>query len=181
MYPIRYAKRTCEDREKIEAFLSTAKVGHLGLSDGVQPYVVPLNFCWLNGCIYFHGADAGRKAEIINRNNRVCFTVCEEYGTIADPVPALTDTAYMSVILFGTIERVEDYGEMREALQALLDKHVPGYYDQPLSLQHVIKYRSSMGSAVAVFRIKPDAITAKDNPLPEDRRFYPGRTKAMDA
>ncbi len=48
-------------------------------------------------------------------------------------MPALTDTAYMSVILFGSVERVEDPEEMRDALQAMLDKYVPGYYDRPLS------------------------------------------------
>ncbi|MFY0545998.1 pyridoxamine 5'-phosphate oxidase family protein [Brevibacillus sp. H7] len=180
MFPIRYSKRACEDRKKIDEFLSTAKVGHLGLSDGEYPYVLPLNFCWHNGSIYFHGADAGRKIEVIHKNPNVCFTVCEEYGTIADPVPARTDTGYMSVMLFGRIERVEDSREMTEALQAMLDKHVPGYYGQPLSEQHVSRYRSSMGSAVAVFRIIPETLTAKDNPLPEEKRFYPGRTVYMD-
>ncbi len=180
MYPIRYSKRMCEDREKIDAFLTRAKVGHLGLTDGVYPYVIPLNFCWHDGSIYFHGADAGRKVEIISKNPNAVFTVCEEFGTIADPVPALTDTGYMSVMLFGQIERVEDIREMTGALQAMLDKHVPGYYDQPLSEQHVSRYRSSMGSAVAVFRITPETITAKDNPLPEEKRFYPGRTVHTD-
>jgi nitroimidazol reductase NimA-like FMN-containing flavoprotein (pyridoxamine 5'-phosphate oxidase superfamily) len=180
MNPIRYAKRTCTNQEHINAFLAAARVGHLGLTDGLEPYVVPLNFCWLNGSVYFHGAEAGRKTDIMQKNNRVCFTVCEEYGTIADPVPALTDTAYMSVILFGSIERVEDPEEMRDALQAMLDKYVPGYYDRPLPVSHVVKYRSSMGSAAAVFRIRPDRLTAKANPLSEAKRFSPGRTHKMD-
>jgi len=180
MIPIRYSKRACEDQAKIDAFLAAAKVGHLGLADGAHPYVIPLNFCWLNGRIYFHGADAGRKVEIIRKNPNACFTVSEEFGTIADPIPAHTDTGYMSVMLFGKVEKVDDPSEMREALQALLDKHVPGYYGQPLSEQHVMRYRSSLGSPVAVFRIKPSEWSAKDNPLPEEKHFYPGRTVHQD-
>ncbi|CAM5796111.1 MULTISPECIES: pyridoxamine 5'-phosphate oxidase family protein [Brevibacillus] len=180
MFPIRYSKRTVTDQDQIDAFLTQARIGHLGLTDGEEPYVVPLNFSWLNGNIYFHGADSGRKVEMIAKNARVCFSVCDEYGTIADPVPALTDTAYMSAMVFGKVERVEEPEEMRDALQAMLDKYVPGYYPEPLSLQHVVKYRSSMGSVAAVFRIKPDAITAKGNPLPEKNAFYPGRTRQMD-
>ena len=180
MMPIRYSKRTISDQEQIDRFLMQAKTGFLGMSDGTEPYIIPLNFCWLEGNIYFHGADSGRKIEMIAANNRVCFNVCEEYGTIADPVPALTDTAYMSVFLSGVIERVASPEEMRDAMQAMLDKYVPGYYPEPLSLQHVQKYRSSMGSATAVFRITPDTLTAKGNPLPEEKQFYPGRTIEMD-
>jgi len=87
----------------------------------------------------------------------------------------------MSVFLSGTIERVADPKEMLDAMQAMLDKYVPGYYSEPLSLQHVRKYRSSLGSATAVFRITPDSPTAKGSPLPEEKRFYPGRTVGQDS
>jgi len=180
MIPIRYAKRTITDQAQIEQFLSQAKTGHLGMTNGTEPYIIPLNFCWLEGKLYFHGADSGRKVEMINANNRVCFSVCEEYGTIADPVPAHVDTAYMSVFLSGSIERVEDPEEMRGAMQAMLDKYVPGYFSEPLPLQHVLKYRSSMGSTTAVFRITPDAISAKGNLAGDENKFYPGRKVEQD-
>lgn len=69
---------------------------------------------------------------------------------------------------------------MREAMQALLDKYVPGYFSEPLLLQHVLKYRSSVGSATAIFRITPETLTAKGNPLAEEKQFYPGRKVEMD-
>lgn len=180
MIPIRYAKRTITDKEQIDQFLSQAKTGHLGMTNGIEPYIIPLNFCWLAGKLYFHGADSGRKIEMIQANNRVCFSVCEEYGTIADPVPAHVDTAYMSVLLAGTIERVEEPEEMREAMQAMLDKYVPGYFSEPLPLQHVLKYRSSMGSVTAVFRITPDTISAKGNLAGEEKKFFHGRKVEQD-
>jgi len=181
MKSIRYWKRQCDDNNKIENFLSTAKVGYLGVADGIQPYVIPLNYVWWDKAIYVHGAETGRKCEAMNASASVCFTVCEEYGTIADPVPAHTDTAYMSVIVFGKAERVTDIEEATGALQAMLDKYVPGYHKGPLSRQHVLKYRSSLGSGVAVFRIHPESITAKENPLKADMAFYPGRTADLDA
>jgi len=180
MIPIRYSKRTITDQEQIDAFLLQAKVGNLGLANEFEPYILPLNFAWWNGCIYFHGADSGRKIEMINANNRVCFSVCEEYGTVADPVPANLDTMYMSVFISGTIERVQEPAEMRDAMQAMIDKYVPGYYSAPLSLQHVLKYRSSMGSATAIFRITPTSISAKGNPHSEKMQYYPGRKVEMD-
>lgn len=170
----------CKDEQKINRFLQEALIGFLGLADGGEPYVVPLNFVWWNGCVYVHGAEEGRKINIIQRNPRVCFTVSEHIGTMVHPVPAKTSTAYMSVMLFGKAEIVSDLDEATDALRQLLGKYVPGYFHRPLSQQHVASYRSSMGSAAVVIKIIPDLITAKEKPLEEDRRFYKGRTVRDD-
>ncbi|UFJ42288.1 pyridoxamine 5'-phosphate oxidase family protein [Brevibacillus humidisoli] len=180
MYEIRYKKRACDDQDRIVQFLNRAKTGYLGLADGSLPYVIPLNFVWLQNSIYFHGAASGRKTEIMAANPNACFTVSEEDGTIANPVPAKTDTGYFSVIIFGKVEPVSDLAKATSVMQALLDKYVPGYFDKRLSQNHVEKYRSSLGSRTAVYELKAISLTAKENPLDENRRFYPGRTKQQD-
>jgi nitroimidazol reductase NimA-like FMN-containing flavoprotein (pyridoxamine 5'-phosphate oxidase superfamily) len=117
---------------------------------------------------------------MIEENPRVCFTVSEEYGTIVNPVPAHTDTAYMSVIAFGKAKRITDLAEAREVLQKLLEKYVPRYFESPLAKQHVEKYRSSLGSATAVFCIDAEHLTAKENPMNQEMSYYPGRKQKMD-
>lgn len=175
MNMIRYAKRHCTDKGKIEDFLSKAKTGFLGLTSGNQPYVIPLNFVWWERTIYFHGAAEGRKIEIMKENNHCCFTISEEYGTLVSPIPAHTDTAYMSAVLFGKVELVTDVEEATDAMQKMLDKYVPGYYDTSLSSSHIDKYRSSMGSKTAVYKILISDITVKENEMDEEKKFYPGR------
>ena len=171
---VRYKVRACKDQKKIDDFLRTSRVGHLGLSDGKHPYVVPLNYVWWNGKIYFHGAEGGRRNQIMKENAEVCFTVCAEYGTITDPVPAKTDTAYMSVMLFGEAEPVTDLEEATSMLQEMMDKYVPGYYNRPLAKQHVDKYRSAVyGSAVQVYSIEPQHLTAKESPMAEAKMYKP--------
>ncbi|MFD1953284.1 pyridoxamine 5'-phosphate oxidase family protein [Paenibacillus thailandensis] len=181
MQPIRYAKRECRDQDKIDLFLQQAAAGYLGLSVDDMPYVVPLNYVWLNGAVYFHGAAEGRKNDMIARNAQACFTVCESPGTIASPIPAHTDTAYMSVMLFGAVRPVEGLDEAVEAMQAMLDKYVPGYFNQPLAASHLDKYRSSLGSRTVVMKLVPHTITAKENDQPESALFYRGRKAADDA
>ncbi|WP_312117501.1 pyridoxamine 5'-phosphate oxidase family protein [Brevibacillus reuszeri] len=174
---VRYKVREVLDKRKIEAFLQQARVGHLGMVDGQLPYVVPLNFVWTNGKLYFHGATGGRRNQVMSANSEVCFTVCEEYGTITDPVPAKTDTAYMSVMVFGKAEPVSDLDEATHMLQEMIHKYVPGYYNRPLPQQHVDKYRSAVfGGPVQVYRIDPQHITAKENPLEVEKMFRPGKT-----
>lgn len=174
MFSIRLQKRECTDQSKIEVFLKQAQTGFLGLSDGKQPYVIPFNFIWLDGSFYFHGAGAGRKVSILEQNNEACFTISEHYGTITDPVPAHTDTAYMSVMAFGRVELVSDLDEATAAMQSLLDKYVPGYYDKPLSKAHLDKYRSSLGSATLVFKLSCDTMTAKENEQVHGRMYEAG-------
>jgi len=165
------------DRSKVDDFLKKARIGHLGMVDGHLPYVVPLNFVWINEKFYFHGATGGRRNQVMDANPEVCCTVCEEYGTITDPVPAKTDTAYMSVMIFGKARPVDDLTEATHMLQEMMDKYVPGYYSRSLSRQHVEKYRSAVfGGPVQVYRIDPYHITAKENPVEEEKMYKPGKT-----
>lgn len=174
---VRYKAREVLDKSKIETFLQQARIGHLGMVDGHLPYVVPLNFVWLDGKLYFHGATGGRRNQVMSVNPEVCFTVCEEYGTITDPVPAKTDTAYMSVMIFGKAQPIVDLNEATHMLQEMIYKYVPGYYNRPLPQQHVDKYRSAVfGGPVQVYRIDPHHITAKENPMDEEKIFEPGKT-----
>jgi nitroimidazol reductase NimA-like FMN-containing flavoprotein (pyridoxamine 5'-phosphate oxidase superfamily)/RimJ/RimL family protein N-acetyltransferase len=168
------------DDEGVRDLLARARVGYLGLADGAEPYVVPLNYVWQNGCVYFHGAAHGRKATLMAAPSRATFVVAEENGTITHPVPAKTDTVYDSVMLFGEVAAVGDAEERHTAMQALLDKYVPGYYGTPLPRGHVEAYRSSAGSTTRVFRLAPDRMTAKRNVDAQDALFYPGRTQLAD-
>lgn len=175
MNSVRYKTRECLDQEKIERFLHQARLGYLGLVDGNLPYVVPLNYVWNEGKLYIHGAGDGRRNQVMRDNPEVCFTVCEEYGTITDPVPAKTDTAYMSVMIFGQAEPISDLDEATHVLQELINKYVQGYYNRPLSKQHVEKYRSAVfGGPVQVYRVIPHHMTAKESPIEAEKMYKKG-------
>lgn len=177
---IRMEKRTCTDKEQIKKFLSEAQTAFLGLVDDNIPYVIPLNYVFKDGKFYMHGANTGRKINIINKNANACFTICENYGTIADPIPANIDTAYMSVIANGPIELVTDLDEATAAMQEMLNKYVPDYFIAPLSKAHVEKYQSSLGSKTAVLKLKPVTMTAKVHQGDEQMKYYYGRTVTQD-
>ncbi|MFD2443988.1 pyridoxamine 5'-phosphate oxidase family protein [Bacillus sp. CGMCC 1.16607] len=178
---MRMKKLECTDQLKIDSFLQQTETGYLGISYEDFPYVVPLNYVWFDGKIYFHGATEGKKMDIIRINSNVCFTVSESYGTMADPVPAKTDTAYMSVMIFGKAELLTDLSKATEVMQKMLEKYVPNYYAQSLSPTHVEKYRSSLGSKTSIIEIKPEVLSAKENQLVEDKRFYHGRKVEQDS
>lgn len=177
---MRRTLKEVKDESKTNDFLSAAQLGYLGLNDEEGTYVVPLNFVWKDGKIYFHGSEQGRKYDAIAMNQRVCFTISEDRGTIAKPVPANIGTAYMSVMVFGKIRILDGLKEKTAALQALLDKFVPGYFSQELAQKHVEEYQSSLGSKTVVYCLEPEQITAKEASAKEEELFYPGRKQWMD-
>ncbi|MBP2665450.1 MAG: antibiotic resistance protein [Firmicutes bacterium] len=164
MQQIRYKQRICTDQAKIEALLVRARTGVVGMVEAGRPYTVPVNFIWYNGSVYFHGMGSGKKESILREAPPVCFTVYEEHGTVTDPVPCHADTAYLSIMIFGTAKKVTDFAEAAAALQQILDKYTPGHYSQTLSGSLIEKYRSAHdNNAVAVYRIESQEMTAKEN------------------
>jgi nitroimidazol reductase NimA-like FMN-containing flavoprotein (pyridoxamine 5'-phosphate oxidase superfamily) len=179
--PMRRITKKTHDEKRVERLLRTARVGYLGLVDEEGTYVVPLNYIWHQGSIYFHGSDSGRKTDALcAATGPLCFTIAEEHGTKVSTIPAETGTSYTSVMLFGVIEQVSDLTEATHALDAMLSKYVSGYFSSPLVEAHVEKYRSGMGSKTVVYRLVPDKITAKHDPSNLEELFYAGRTQQDD-
>ena len=169
---IRYVQRDCKDKEKIEKFLSETRIGVIGMNGDDFPYVVPVNYVWSNGSLFFHGMGSGKKEIILSSEPLICFTVYEEYGTVTDPMPCHADTAYMSVMLFGRVEKVVDFEEAALVLQHIIEKYTPGYYKKPLTSKLIEKYKSSFdGNAVSVYRLTPTSMTAKENQSNEKNLF----------
>jgi nitroimidazol reductase NimA-like FMN-containing flavoprotein (pyridoxamine 5'-phosphate oxidase superfamily) len=173
MHTIRYTKRICTDEAVIEAFLKETRVGVVAMVDEQNiPYATPVNYVWHKGAIYFHGMGSGKKETLLLQKPSVCFTLFHEYGTVIDPVPCHADTAYRSVIIFGEAQKLTDTEESALVLQKLLDKYTPHYYKHQLAGSLIEKYRSTHdGKAVFVFKIEPNALTAKENIAQESELF----------
>ncbi len=148
---------------EMQEILSQATVGYLGLCDEGNPYVVPLNFVYLDGRIYFHGAAQGRKIEILQRNQRprVFFVATESKGFGVAESPCKIGSRYRCVMASGWARRVTDEGEKLRALTALLGKCVPDGGYRPLTPEMVDGYRSRLGSLTAVVAIEVEEMTGK--------------------
>ena len=106
-----------ESREEMEQLLREEAVGYLGLAMDGKPYVVPLNYGYVDGKILFHGAFTGKKMEYLEANPQVCFTVARQSGQVrrhgeGDPCHVDND----SVICYGTARVIEDVEERQAVL-----------------------------------------------------------------
>ncbi len=150
MRKLRRKDRAVPEDEAI-SILKKAEYGVLSTvsEDGI-PYGVPLNFCLIDRCIYFHCAQEGQKINNIGHNRRVSFCVVGDTEILPDRFA----TRYESVIVFGEVEEVFD-SEKQMALEALLHRYAPEFFDRGLG------YIDEMRDRTRVFRISIEELTGK--------------------
>ena len=107
------------DKEQMEAILRDEYVGRLGLAVDDEPYVVPINYTYVDGRVLVHCALEGRKLDFIRKNPNVCFEVSRQEGRPTPHAGDACDSPFDSVLCFGTARIVEDVDERCELLNHL--------------------------------------------------------------
>ena len=144
-----------KDRQISEAealsLLEQGEYGVLGtVSTDGQPYGVPVNYCCLNGSIFFHCALEGRKLDNIRNNPRVSFCVVGN----TEVLPAEFGARYESCIVQGMAsESLAE--EKRAALEGLIAKYSRDFFAEG----H--QYIEKLNAKTRVFKISVEAITGK--------------------
>lgn len=98
----------------LDAFFQRADEIFVSFSGGDYPYVLPLNFVWLDGRIYLHCGFTGRKLDLLRQDGRVGFAAALDVTIVRER----STTWYKSVSGCGHIRIVEDTEEKRRALPA---------------------------------------------------------------
>lgn len=153
MYPkMRRFKQQMTDEACIRV-LESERRGVLAVcgSDG-QPYAIPLNFYYEDGKIYFHGAKAGHKIDIIRENPKVSFNVY----THGIPSEIKRGLDVESVTVFGTICEMEN----SEAAVSFLRKLGLKYF--PDDREYIENEVNSTRAAVQMLELTIDQMTGKN-------------------
>jgi nitroimidazol reductase NimA-like FMN-containing flavoprotein (pyridoxamine 5'-phosphate oxidase superfamily) len=117
---MRRQEREIRDEAEIQEILEKGLVCRLGLYDGQYPYVVPLNYGYRNGCMYFHCAREGRKIDILKKNGRVCIEVDIDSRVVRGETPCRWTAKYRSVIGFGRARIIDDEREKKAGLDVIM-------------------------------------------------------------
>jgi nitroimidazol reductase NimA-like FMN-containing flavoprotein (pyridoxamine 5'-phosphate oxidase superfamily) len=139
------------DTNEVVDILRRALVMRLAFC-GDEPYLVPLNFAFHQGCIYFHTGHKGKKMEMLRKDDRVCFEVDLDVKLLPSDQPCKWACAYASVVGFGRALALEDEGEKAAALSRLMEKYagLQGCAFPPAKLK-----------AAAVVRINIESMTGR--------------------
>lgn len=151
---MRRIEREIKDPQLVAALLCQAEYIHLGLWDGESPYVVPVNFGYHDGAVYFHSALEGKKIECLRQCDRVCFEAVLNYELVRT-VKACGYTAHFkSVMGFGRAVFLEDPAEKLAGMNVLMR-----YYRGP----EIVVIEAALAQT-AIIRIDVESLTGKANP-----------------
>lgn len=85
------------------------------------PYAFPMDYIYISEKLYFHCAKEGHKTDAITSNNKVSFCVMDEGYTKEGEWPL----NIRSVVIFGSIKRIDDATEILEITRQLGLKYYP--------------------------------------------------------
>lgn len=157
-------ERQVTDINEIIKILDNSKVLHLGLVDGDEPYVVPMNYGYTYKneklTIWLHCARQGRKLDIMKVNPKVFFEM--EYGItpFEGEVACKYGITYSSIMGRGVATIIEDVETKKIALSSLMKTQTGKDFE----------FEDRMAEVVGVVKIDVLEFTAKHRPLPKEMR-----------
>lgn len=99
----------------------------IGLIDDVATYIVPLNFGYEeeanNLVLYFHGANEGKKLELMEKQNYVGFEMDRKHELIEGDIPCAYSFKYQSIIGKGKIEILHNYEDKIKGLTSIMSHY----------------------------------------------------------
>lgn len=152
---MRRQDRIVTDIVDIKDILDSCKTCHVAMVDNDAPYVVPLSYGYRiennTLTLYFHSAKEGRKINILQKNNQVCFAISREGEPSFTEVPCNSGYYFSSVIGDGTVIFIDDDDGKREAL-AHMFAHQSG---------RKVSFSAEQANAVLVFKIVSKCFVGK--------------------
>ncbi len=118
--PMRRKEREIADIAAIEDIIRAGSVLFLGLCDGGEPYVVPMNYGYADGTLYMHCALAGRKLDVLRANARACATIVADHSLVRGSRACSFSTNYRSAMVFGAAREVADPEEKRRGMETIM-------------------------------------------------------------
>lgn len=159
---MRRKDREVTDLDTIVKIINECDIIRLGLSDGDFPYIVPVNFAYsVEGqkiCFYIHGAMAGRKFELMNRNKKCSFEM--DIPLEMDCIVEKKDVTMRYKSVMGTAEISFLDGEEK---QNAIDNIIMARYAETRNFE----YNKNAVSRTAVAKLSVISLTAKVNPVRE--------------
>ncbi len=99
-------------KEEVEELLKSSRICRLAFNDKPQPYIIPLDYVYHDGRMYFHFASYGKKMDLFEKDPHVSVEVDRYNEDI---------TEYESVTLMGKLTRVSDAREKEVVSKKFLE------------------------------------------------------------
>ena len=141
------------DEKEIESIVKESNICRIALSENNSPYIVPVCFGYENNCLYFHSARDGKKIDMIQKNNNLCFEFDIEDGFKKSQIPCKWSMKYRSVIGYGKAFLIDDINEKKRAMDIIM-KHY-------LNSNDIFEYQSNSIDNILIIKVEIEKISGK--------------------
>ncbi len=153
---MRRKDKEINNRADMEAIIKKAAVCRLGMVDNNLPYIVPLNYGFQDNTLYFHSALKGRKIDLLEQQQTLCFEIDLAGGPIAADRACDWGMTFQSVIGYGKPHFIDDPDEKKEALAIIMAQYSDQKFDFP----------ADSLKATRVFKVVIDQMSGKQSGNP---------------
>ena len=103
------------EKRETERLIREQLICRIAFNGDKYPYMAPFQYAFINGTLYFHFTNYGKKVRLLEKDKRVCVEI-ETY------LPDLSE--YSFVVLRGTLRVVTDPKERAEAIERLAEQGI---------------------------------------------------------
>lgn len=100
------------DKREIEDLIQRQMICRIAFSGVTYPYIAPFQYVYMNGTLFFHFTDYGRKMRLIEKNDHVCVEIEEIQPDLSE---------YNFVVLRGRLRTVAEPEERAEAIERMAE------------------------------------------------------------
>ena len=117
-YHIRRQDKEIKKHELMRSILKEAKYVTLAMTMDGEPYLVTMNHTYdeKKNCVYFHGANKGKKLDFMRANPTVWGQALKDYGYLAGSCNHL----FATVQFKGKVHFIEDLEAKKKALKTMI-------------------------------------------------------------
>lgn len=127
MFDMRRHDREILDFAKIIEIICDCDCCRLGLVDGDEAYIIPMNFAYdiidKQIVLYFHCANEGRKMDLLTKQSIVSFEMDTKHSLAAGKFGCDFSYLYQSVMGTGSVEVLSDIDEKKYGLQKIMARY----------------------------------------------------------
>jgi nitroimidazol reductase NimA-like FMN-containing flavoprotein (pyridoxamine 5'-phosphate oxidase superfamily) len=123
--------RAIIDKTELADVIQRSQVCHLSMVDlNGLPYVLPMNFGFKEDVIYLHGAQHGKKIDILKQHPEVCinFTTDHLLRYQSEEVACSWSMKYRSVLCYGKAEFITEPEEKIAAFHIVMSQYTKGEF-----------------------------------------------------
>ncbi len=126
----RHPERGAYDLETVTEILDQGLVCDVAFMVDGFPYAIPMTYGRIGNSLYVHGAVGSRLLRSLASGSPICLTVTVVDGLVLARSAFHNSMNYRSVVVLGTSAEVVDPVRKTAALRAILERLVPGRWDE---------------------------------------------------